>query len=148
MVRKLLKITKMDGLAFTVVAFIFAPLIWWAADRTPPIDVIRYGLIPKKVAPGATIYRDIEIIRLRHCETDPDTIMIDGARVRWNFEEPAITSPGQLGHDHYRRPVVIPLQASPGQAQMRTTVTYICNPLHRIWPIKLIQKPLEFEIAE
>ena len=139
--------SKMDVLAFTVVAVVFAPLIWWIADRTPPVRFIEYGIFPSTVKPGETIYRIIKVERLRLCETDPDTVIIDGAKVRWNFEEPSLISPGNLGIDEYKRPVAIPLQASPGPAEMRTSATYICNPIHQIWPIKIIGKPLRFNIA-
>lgn len=139
---------KMDALAFFVVAIVFAPLIWWIADRTPPVEFISYGVMPDKVRPGDTVYRVIRVNRIRLCETDPDTIIIDGAKVRWQFEEPSLLSPGPLGIDEYRRPVVIPMQASPGVAEMRTSATYICNPVHRIWPIKVVGRPLKFNITE
>lgn len=141
-----MKWSKIDMLAFAVVAVIFAPLIWWTADRTPPIEIKLWQAFPSEVKPGETVYRVIRVNRLRICETDPDTLIIDGAKVRWNFEEPKITAPGQVGIDEYRRPVAIPLQASPGPAEMRTSTTFICNPIHRIWPIRLVHDPLKFTI--
>jgi len=145
--KKVWSFSKMDLLAFAVVAVVFAPLIWWITDRTPPVRFIEYGIFPPTVRPGETIYRVIKVERFRICETDPDTVIVDGARVRWNYEEPPLISPGPLGFDEYRRPVVIPLQASPGVAEMRTSATYVCNPVHRIWPIRVIGEPLRFNIS-
>lgn len=142
-----LKWSKLDALAFAVVAVIFAPVIWWVADRTPPIELLEWRAFPSEVKPGDTIYRVIKVRRLRICETDPDTLIIDGAKVRWNFEEPKIIAPGNVGMDEYRRPVAIPLQASPGPAEMRTSSTFVCNPIHRIWPIKMVHAPLKFTIV-
>lgn len=141
-----LKWSKLDILAFAVVAVVFAPVIWWISDRTPPIELLEWKSFPSEVKPGQTIYRVIKVNRLRICETDPDTLIIDGAKVRWNFEEPKIAAPGKIGIDEYRRPVVIPLQASPGPAEMRVSSTWICNPIHRIWPIKQLHEPLRFTI--
>tara|TARA_R110000868_G_scaffold30181_3_gene111965 strand:+ start:1151 stop:1609 length:459 start_codon:yes stop_codon:yes gene_type:complete len=135
-----------DILAFIIAAIIFGPLIWWVTDRTPPVILEGYELSPSSVAPGETIYRVIKVNRLRLCETDPDTVLIDGAKVRWHFEEPPILSPGPLGRDSYKRPVVIPLQANPGPAEIRTSANYTCNALHKYWPIKIVGKPLEFQI--
>ena len=145
--RHILHFSKMDVLALAVVGIVFAPLIWWIADRTPPVEILEYTVWPKTVQPGQTVYRGLKVNRLRLCEVDPDTVIIDGAKVRWQFEEPPILAPGKLGIDEYRRPVVIPLQAAAGPAEMRTSATYTCNPIHRIWPIKVIGEPLKFTIA-
>jgi hypothetical protein len=141
-----LKWSKLDALAFAVVAVIFAPVIWWTADRTPPIELLEWKAFPSEVKAGETVFRVIKVNRFRICETDPDTLIIDGAKVRWNFEEPAIAAPGRVGIDEYRRPVVIPLQATPGPAEMRVSSTWICNPIHRIWPIRQVHEPLRFTI--
>jgi len=145
--RKAIHMTFLDVLALAVVLVVFAPLIWWITDRTPPVRFIEYGIFPPTVRAGETVYRIIKLERLRLCETDPDTVIIDGAKVRWNYEEPPLIAPGSIGVDEYKRPVVIPLQASPGPAEMRTSASYICNPIHRIWPIKIIAEPLRFNIA-
>ena len=145
--KKVMRFHAMDALAFAITAVIFAPLIWWIADRSPPVIFEGYDLFPPKVRPGETIYRVVKVNRLRHCITDPDTVMIDGAKVRWQFDEPPLLSPGPLGHDSYKRPMVIPMQANPGTAEIRVSATYVCNPIHKIWPIKVIAEPLTFEIV-
>ena len=142
-----LRWSKLDALAFAVVAIVFAPLVWWVADRSPPIELTGWAALPPEVKPGDTIYRVIRVNRLRVCETDPDTLVIDGAKVRWHFEEPKIVAPGKIGADEYRRPVVIPMQASPGSAEMRVSSTFVCNPVHRIWPIRMVHEPLKFKIV-
>lgn len=139
-------VNRTDALAIAVALFIVAPIAWWIADRTPPVDMLEYSVFPAEVQAGQTVYRVLKVERHRLCEVDPDTIIIDGAKVRWQFEEPPILAPGMIGIDEYKRPVVIPLQAAAGQAEMRTSATYVCNPIHRIWPIKVIGKPLKFNI--
>jgi hypothetical protein len=145
-VRTRMGFNRIDAFAMLVAAFVIAPVAWWIADRTPPVDILEYTIFPPKVQAGQTVYRVLKVDRHRLCEVDPDTVIIDGAKVRWQFEELPILAPGSIGIDEYKRPVVIPLQAASGQAEMRTSATYICNPIHRIWPIKVIGKPLKFEI--
>jgi len=145
--RKAFHLSFLDVLALAVVLVVFAPLIWWVTDRSPPVNIMGYGIFPPTVKAGETVFRVIKVERFRICETDPDTVIVDGAKVRWNYEEPALIAPGRLGIDEYKRPVVIPMQAAPGPAEMRTSATYICNPVHRIWPIRVIGEPLRFNIA-
>ena len=145
-VRKAFQFHPTDILAFIIAAIVFGPWVWWASDRAPPVIFEGYELSPPTVKAGETLYRVIKVNRLRVCETDPDTVLIDGARVRWQFEEPALLSPGPLGRDNYKRPMVIPLQANPGPAEIRTSANYTCNPLHKYWPIKIVGEPLKFQI--
>jgi hypothetical protein len=140
--------SKMDALAFGLVAVVFGPAIWWMADRSPPIELVEYSVFPPKVKPGETVYRVIKLNRLRRCEVEPQTILIDGGRVRWVFEDRTISIPGPLGPDEYKRPVVVPLQALPGPSELRTTTEFVCNPIHRIWPIKTENPVLKFEIMK
>ena len=147
-IRKAFRMSFLDVLALSVVLVILSPVIWWTVDRTPPVKFIEYGIFPPTVKAGGTIYRVIKVERLRLCETDPDTVIIDGARVKWVYEEAPLLVAGHLGFDEYKRPVVVPLQASPGPSEMRTSATYICNPIHRIWPIKVVGEPLRFTIVE
>lgn len=144
---KSVSFTKLDILALAVVAVVFAPLVWWAADRTPPIILTTYDVEPDNVPPGGTIYRVIGLTRLRQCEVTPQTILVDGGRVRWYFDDRPVSIPGPVGTDHYKRPIVIPMQALPGKAVLRTTTEFVCNPVHLVWPIKTTNPPLEFTIT-
>jgi len=140
--------SKLDALAFALVAVVFGPTIWWMADRTPPIELVAYSVFPPQVKPGETVFRVISLNRKRQCEVEPQTILIDGGRVRWVFEDKTISIPGPIGPDQYKRPVVIPLQALPGQAELRTVTEFVCNPIHKIWPIKTENPVLKFEILK
>lgn len=131
-----------------IIAFLLTSPLWlWGSDRREPVTVLRYELVPGEVHPGDTLYRYIEVVRHQACITDPDVILIDGARTRWRIEEPPVLAVGPLASpDSYRTPMIIPQGAAPGKAEVRVTVTRRCNPVHNMWPLVTMYPPLKFEI--
>ena len=134
-------------LAMIIALVVTSPLVYWTLDWRPPVDVLSYKLSATQVRAGDTLYRDITVFRHRACRTDPTVILIDGGRVRFNFEEPATDAPGPIGIvDTYRQSIVIPLQAAPGKAELRVSIARSCNPIQAIWPRVTVYEPIFFEI--
>ena len=137
-----------SGWATFMIAMIFAsPIIYWGTDRAEPVQVRQITLWPPEVRPGDKISRVITVVRRKTCETDVDVVIIDGARVRWIIDEPAIAHPGPVGvEDTYKAPLIIPALATAGPAEMRIIAKRKCNPLHAIWPIITVYEPIKFTI--
>ena len=137
-----------SGWATFLTALVLAsPLIYWGLDRREPVVVRQITLWPSEVRPGDKISRVITVFRRKTCETDVDVVIIDGARVRWVVDEPAVAHPGPVGvEDTYKAPLVIPVLATPGEAEMRIVAKRKCNPLHAFWPIITVYEPIKFTI--
>lgn len=143
----MMRVVRAHVRASIAAVLLMSPFIWWTFDPREPVTVLNFGVTPTQVRAGDTLYREITVIRHRNCLTDPDVILIDGARVRFQFDEPPIQAPGPIGiADTYRQAVVIPLQAAPGKAELRVTVARSCNPIQQIWPRVSRQPPVYFEI--
>jgi len=110
---------------------------WCALDRTLPITVIS-DTVEGDVRAGGILVLRSELVRHRSCAMTVQQILIDGASYRHvlddlNFD----AAPGPLGHDVYRRAIVVRESAVPGYARFRIIVSWRCNPLHEIWPITI-----------
>lgn len=132
--------------AAVVALILTSPLIWWSLDRRQPAKTIAVALVPKEVPAGAIIHRVITVDRDRVCPSDPDITILDGARVRWTIEAPAVQTPGVVGLDTYKVPVQIPPAANPGPAEMRVTLVRRCNPIQTVFPLVEALPPIPFVI--
>ncbi len=132
---------------FSLALLITSPVIVWAFDRQDPVTVHEFGIVPDEVFAGQKVVRRIAVTRKRSCITDVDIVIIDGAKIRWIIDEPEVTSPGPVGvRDEYNAPMIIPPNAAPGVAEMRTIIRRKCNPLHAIWPLVTTYPTLHFKI--
>jgi hypothetical protein len=136
--------SEWGGLVFALL--LTSPLIYWALDRTEPTFVLGMNVVPPHVEAGTTIYRAVSVDRRRSCATDPDVTIIDSERTIWRIPEPEIASPGPVGREDYKVPVLVPSLAAPGPAEMRVTIRRVCNPVQRFWPLRTDYAPLAFTI--
>lgn len=129
------------GVALVIVSY-------WTLDRRSPVQVHSTTLSPLAVRPGETMARRISVTRFRVCPTKVEPIIIDGARGRWVLEEPETESPGHIGSvDTYTVAMIIPVNASPGNAELRLTITRKCNPIQAyLWPLVTTRAPIKFTI--
>ena len=133
--------------SFFVALMLASPVIYWAFDRSPPVIVHGFELFPKEVRAGETLNRRVTVTRQKSCTTSVDIFIIDGAKVRWFFDEPEIANPGPTGvQESYVVPLRIPLGAAPGDAEFRITTFRQCNPLHAFFPLISRREPIKFRI--
>ena len=132
--------------ALVAALMLLSPILWWSFDRRAPVTTIEVSIVPPQIRAGDTMYRSITVERHRICETDPDIVIVDGLKTRWRIEEAAIRTPGHLGRDTYKVPIVVPPAASPGKSELRITVIRVCNPIQRVWPIVEVLPPIPFVI--
>ena len=133
---------------FTGLSLTAGVLGYWAADRVPPTDIISHRIITPKVRPGEDFKIQYTAYRRVSCHSEFQRVYRDGDGTR--FTEPPVNilvSPAPLGHDEYITATPISVKAAPGNASFRAITIYICNPIHKIWPIIQIMPIIEFEIA-
>lgn len=116
----------------------------WAADRQPPLQVL--ALRPIRAAPGATAQFELMVARdlRRGCAVRFHRYLYDGEGFRFDLGGPAAMNAQALAALEREHPgqlllsVPVPQRATPGAARFVTSLDYVCNPLHHLWPIPLL----------
>jgi hypothetical protein len=142
--------------------------VWALLDREPPYvretgkivpappqecGLPDDGVIERVVMPGSCVTVQWKIRVLRNCPPNTPNnitrIIQDSENVRWPIGPvegvfgTTKTPPGGL-----TRYFLIPSAARPGRALYKSTATFACNPLQRLfWPISVSIPDIEFEIA-
>lgn len=113
-------------------------LIYWAADRSPPMSLIADEPEGEARIGGMLTIRSEVIRHRRDCRTKVEQMVVDGGRYRHVLDDLEFAAvPGPLGRDVYRRTVQLRSNTLPGLASFRIIVSWRCNPLHELWPIVL-----------
>lgn len=129
--------------------------VLWALDREPPFTVL--DVIPATAQAGTTVNLQIAVLRdvRRTCDATFTRSVYDGAGYRFDLEglqqanAAAIRrvekdTPGVL-----RLAVPVPSAARSGVGALVTSLEYTCNPLHRLWPIRMVTViPFQIEAAQ
>ena len=135
-------------LTFALVGSVAATLGVWTIDRQPPVTVLRADVMVKPVRPGEDLRIRYTVHRFRSCETYVDRSLFDADFVRVVLDDLAFTSaPGPLGESMYVATVPLPRNFASGTGQYRVVTKYVCNPLHRIWPVVVESSPIWFEVS-
>lgn len=139
-------------LALTVLAAIFAPMAllagllgMWIGDRTPPGRLVSAKVVTPNVEPGGTFQIRFEVDRERSCETQVDRMLVDADGHREPL--PDINNAQPLGPKAYIATAEVPYYFVRGRARYITATTYVCNPLHRWFPISAGVREFEFDVT-
>lgn len=121
----------------------------WIADREPPTRITNAAVETSPVPRGGEYTVVINAFRVKDCASKVERAMFDAQRVRYVYEDLQFdNSPGPIGvPDLYKVRLTVPRSASPGEAKFRSQAVYICNPIHRLWPIKGEVITATFDIA-
>jgi hypothetical protein len=124
----------------TVVGFSITGGIFgtWIVDRDPPTRVLSYIIDPPQgVGPGQELRIRYFIDRTDLCATHIDRVLLDSINTRFQLsDEDYAVGPGPIGLQNYIVVVRIPTDASSGAARLVSSVSFRCNPLQYIWPIR------------
>lgn len=132
---------------FAVVSAVAGIFGYWATDRNPPVIIDMAIAASPSVRPGGDLRVTYRVIRRASCETLLQRVIIDSAGTRLTLPDIEYkASPGPLGRDEYSVVVTIPTKATQGSARYRATTSYICNPLHRWWPITTLASDIKFMV--
>lgn len=127
----------MGFLALCLVAFWAGLAGFWTAQRDPPLRIEGLRLLTPVVHPGGTIRVEHTAVRNDACQLTVERAIVDADRVLFRIEDMIFyagrTVAGQ--RDSFVEETPVPIAAQVGQARLRETLTHVCNPIHRIWPI-------------
>ncbi len=137
-----------------VLIFFGTVALLWATDRAPPFAVI--DVAPAVAHAGGTVNLRVDVRRdvRRTCDATFTRAVYDGAGYRFDLEgmqtanAAAIRRIEQLTPGAMRLSVPVPLAAMPGAGALVTSLEYTCNPLHQVWPIRVVTViPFQIEAA-
>lgn len=121
-------------------------IAWWAADRTPPFEMIKYR--PMVGQPGGLVIIEAEVKRdvARGCSVVGNRTMYDSKGTLFPLSDNKTVSAKALAvlqtimPDRTAIAINIPIEAAPGKAKIVTTLNYTCNPVQRLfdWPIEAL----------
>jgi hypothetical protein len=132
---------------------ILVPLTWWASDRSPPFEVVRY-YEPPAVTAGAEVTFSMVVDRElgRDCSATVSRQLRDSSGTTRPvtageyFSAKQIAAIEHEAPDMLKRTFVVPPTLAPGRAVLITETQYRCglNPFHALWPIdQLLEWPFE-----
>lgn len=125
---------------------------YWAADRAPPFVMEGYRINPVKrggVFPMELIVRrDVT----RGCSVEFSRYMFDSRGFRYSLGEQQVMGAEGIARMEALYPgrlkllIPIPESMAPGMAKYMTDLSYICNPTHFVWPIRVLME-VDFEVT-
>jgi hypothetical protein len=107
----------------------------WLVDRDPPTIIYSAEAVVPIVPAGGDLRIDYVVRRLKPCTVSVDRFIIDKFKTRYELPDLNVGAGLPLGEDRFIQPIEVPPGVEPGPAIYRTTSTYVCNPLQRLWPI-------------
>lgn len=133
-------------------AIIGAPLVFvlvaigylYFLDREPIVAAKSEVLTPT-VEQGQFFRLQYKIQWSGRCRVTGYRFIVDGAGYR--HERFVDTRYVEQGEDDFTISLRVPLAATPGQAQYRGEVEYVCNPLQQLWPLRRNISVRHFEIV-
>jgi hypothetical protein len=136
---------------FIITGIVAAVLGVWAADRDPPYILQNGVAAPSPAVPGGPLYITSDVIVYRSgCYGVFQRTMLDSGGFPWAFP-PTPTQFNDLPPGKYRvaTPIryILPVAIASGEACSSTETTFYCNPLHKLWPIKVHTACVKFTVA-
>ena len=133
------------------IAALLAALAYMAADNQHPYtyNVEKSYVKPNPAAAGRQITVHWEFVTHRTCPGAIVRTIVDartGAKVSYD-PTPALGTV-RMGDISMERTFFLPEEMLPGPKLYRSNAEYICNPLHRIWPLKVQTPDIAFEVKE
>lgn len=138
---------------FTAVLVLCAgQVLVWGFDRSPPLSLVGWA-IEKPVHPGGPLRITLAVQRdlTRECSATVSRHIEDGRGFRFDLPQlvmdaHAIAALQESLKDESRILVQMPDDAAPGNGRYVSALSYACNPVHRVWPIRM-RFVLPFEIT-
>lgn len=119
--------------------------LYWSIDRNPPLS-INGRITAPRVIPGGTALLEIPVMRetWRNCSTQFRKYLTDSKGEEFDYGiEQVISADSLMDMERRAGPWIktsihIPLTTSAGFANLAIDASFVCNPIHRIWPIRSI----------
>lgn len=139
------------GIFFVSISIGAAFLGVWAAEREPPYVLENGVVLPNPAIHGEPIRLQSDVIVSRTgCHGVFQRTITDAGGFPWVFP-PTPTQFNDLPPGKYRVaapiPYTLPMAIASGEACASTETTFYCNPLHKLWPIKVHTACVKFTVA-
>jgi hypothetical protein len=137
------------NIAAAGIIFAISTVFWMAIDRDPPFVRISGKIIPENPRAGQWVESYWQVKGSRWCPGSLRRQVIDSHDVVWSLDPGPIAFGIEIpvGSPDFRRRFQLPPKAEPGRAVYRVTTAYVCNPLHRWWPVVTTGPDVPFDIA-
>lgn len=123
------------GVLFTIAAAGSATIGYWVQDRDLPVQSKLIEVIAPAYQGGKLLVR-WQVFRDRACSALKQEVVLDAGNVRYILSEVRYPGPpGPLGFDTFISQSELPKEIPVGDATLRVSLTYVCNPVHVIWPL-------------
>ena len=133
------------GLLFLLVGAGAGYLAYMAGDRQPPVTVVAAWATNSPVHPGGTLKIHYRLIRYKFCPYSSTRAIVDSSNTRHILPVASDVTPfGHLGQDDYNLPVSVPGDIGKGVARYYSITEFYCNLLQNIWPVVMVNRPIEF----
>jgi hypothetical protein len=126
-----------------MIAICLGQIVVWAFDREPPFKLIGYS-VERPVHPGGPLRITLSVQRdvSRACDVNITRYITDGRGFRYylpqiELDQRAIDELEKSMRDENRILLQMPEDAAPGQAVYGNGLSYECNPVHKVWPIRM-----------
>lgn len=115
-------------------------------DRSPPIVVRQGEIVPDPVSPGqlAEIRWKAILVRKSCTRTVRRYIVGSDNEIRILDENDGAVA---TGPDSISKKFLVPFNTPLGRARYRATATFVCNPVHEIWPILVSTPEVPFDVV-
>lgn len=130
----------------SLIAFWSGLVGFWVQDRAVPVKGKAVDIVGP-VYPGGRLLVRWNVHRDRACAATRQELIVDVQGVRWLIAAQTYSGPaGPLGDDSFITQTPLPADIPTGAATMRVTLSFVCNPIHRLWPIVSTAPDLPFRI--
>lgn len=118
---------------------------WWAVDRAPPLRVL--SIAPAAAQRGHLVEITAQVERQLHrrCSVRITRYLHDAHGFRYELERGISLNARdlevlerRLNPGYARVTALLPVSMSPGPAKLVSSLSYVCNPLHEVWPIRVV----------
>ncbi|WP_157266332.1 hypothetical protein [Azohydromonas aeria] len=138
--------------ATAVLLLCLVRVVFWALDREPPFE-LRGASVEQPVEPGGPVRITLDVRRdlSRNCSLLIVRYLIDGARFRFylptiELDASALEQLERQTPGENRILLQMPPEATAGKGAFGNVLSYACNPVHFVWPLRVAYE-VPFEIA-
>jgi hypothetical protein len=132
-----------------VVLGIVVPISFWVFDRSSPVVIEKaYIASPQPLIPGKPFRIGYRVIRERLCPFTAEPVMFDGGDLRHTWGGERFASGGAQGKDDYFIERIMPPGAKDGVGTYFAVLSYECNPVQKLWPVRIQTPAVTFVIGK